>query len=152
MTVRRGMRPQPPRRNNAPIRRRKPATSVPDLLFALAAAGWTMSILFLLASFTDDAIAGEEAGRTLAQLFSLALFVASTFAFLLGFSLLRDDRGKADHYVFPLLLGAIIGVLEAAVFLLPASNFLFAPFILLIFVFRPVRRHMSRMLRPNDFR
>ena len=152
MTARRAMRPDPPRRNNAPIRRRKPATSVPDLLFALAGAGWTMAILFLLASFADDTIAGEDAGRVLAQLFALALFIASIFAFLLGFSLLRDDRGRADHYVFPLILGVIIGVLEVGVFLLPASNFLFAPFILLIFAFRPVRRHVSRMVRSSDFR
>lgn len=111
-----------------------------------------MAVLFLLASLGDDTIAGEDAGRVLAQLFSLALFLASTFAFLLGFSLLRDDRRQADHYLFPLLLGGIIGVLEVGVFLLPASNFLFAPFVLLIFAFRPVRRHLSRMLRPNDFR
>jgi len=121
-------------------------------MFSLSAAGWTMAILFLLASFADDTIAAESTGRVLAQLFSLALIFASTFAFLLGFGLLRDDRRQADHYVLPMTLGGLIGVLEVAAFLLPASNFLFAPFVLLIFVFRPVRRHLSRLMRPGDFR
>jgi hypothetical protein len=125
---------------------------VPDLLFALAAAAWTMAILFLLASFADDTIASGDAGRVLAQLFALALIVSGIFAFLLGFGLLRDDRRQADHYVLPIALGSLIGVLEVALFLLPATNLLFAPFVLLIFVFRPVRRRLSQMLRPGGYR
>lgn len=137
------------RRNNAPIRPRKPATSVPDLLFALAMMGWVMAAIFVIASFVNAEVTAGEAGKVLARLFAAALAACSLFGFLLGLVLLRDERGRADHYVMPFILGAIMGGLEAALFLWPADTLLFAPFVLLIFVFRPVRRFVARSLRSN---
>ncbi len=136
------------RRNNAPVRPRKPATGVPDLLFAMAAAGWAMGAAFTVASFVDSDITAGAAGVTLARLFSASLAVCSLFAFLLGLVLLRDDRGQIDHYVTPILVGALTGMAEAVLFLWPADRLLFAPFILIVFALRPVRRIVARTLRP----
>lgn len=137
-----------PRRNNAPIRRRKPATSVPDFMFALAATGWTMAAIFVVASFVDSSVTAGEAGVTLARMFSAALAACSLFAFLLGLVLLRGERSTADHYVTPFILGVVMGTLEAIIFLWPEDRLLIAPFVLLIFVFRPVRRMLARQFRP----
>lgn len=131
------------RRNNAPIRPRKPATSVPDVIFTLAFAGWTMALVFAVASFGNDAVTEGDAGKILARLFAGALALTSAFGFALGLLLLRDERRERDHYVVPAILGAIIGLLEALLFLWPAATFLFAPFLLLIFAFRGVRRRIS---------
>lgn len=134
------------RRNNAPIRPRKPATSVPDLIFTLAFTGWTMALIFLASSFFNDDVTEGEAGKILARLFAGALTLTSVFAFALGLLLLRDQRRQRDHYVVPAFLGVAIGVLEAFLFLWPAAGLLFAPFLLLIFAFRGVRRAISRSL------
>jgi len=137
------------RRNNAPVRPpRPPATTVPDLLLALAVSCWTMGAVFFVASFFNANVTAGEAGRVLARFFAAALIVTGVFLALLGWGLLRDERARADHYVVPMLVGLIIGGIESAMFLWPAGNFLVAPFLLLIFVFRPVRRHISRMLNP----
>jgi hypothetical protein len=136
-----------PRRNNAPIRQRKPATSMPDLLFALALAGWTMAVVFFVASFLNDTVTSNEAGKELARLFAGALSITSLFAFLLGIVLVRDERNQADHYLTPFAIGIAIGALESMIFLVPADTFLLAPFLLLIFVFRPIRRRISTSLR-----
>ena len=134
------------RRNNAPIRPPKPATSVPDLIFTVAFAGWTMALIFLASSFFDDDVTAGEAGKILARLFAGALALTSAFGFLLGLLLLRDQRRQRDHYVVPAFLGVTLGVLEAVLFLSAASAMLFAPFLLLIFAFRGVRRAVSRSL------
>ncbi|MEP7215986.1 MAG: hypothetical protein ABI782_07005 [Anaerolineaceae bacterium] len=134
------------RRNNAPIRPRKPATSVPDLIFTVAFTGWTMAVIFLASSFFDDDVTAGEAGQVLARLFAGALALTSALGFVLGLLLLRDQRGQRDHYVVPALLGITIGVLEAFLFLWAAAALLFAPFLLLIFAFRGVRRTISRSL------
>lgn len=134
------------RRNNAPIRPRKPATGVPDLIFTLAFAGCTMAAVFMAASFANNVVTGGEAGKVLARLFAAALALTSILAFALGMLLLRDERRGRDHYVVPAVLGAIIGVLEAWLFLLPAGTFLFAPFLLMVFAFRGVRRRISASL------
>ena len=139
----------PARRNNAPVRPpRQPATTVPDLLFALAFSCWTMGAVFFVASFFNANVTAGEAGRILARFFAAALAVTGLFLALLAWGLLRDERTRADHYVVPVLVGVVIGGIESAMFLWPAANFLFAPFLLLIFVFRPVRKHISRMLNP----
>lgn len=132
------------RRNNAPIRPRKPATSVPDLIFTLAFAGWTMAVVFFVASFLNDAVTEGDAGRVLARLFAGALALTSTLAIALGMLLLRDERRARDHYAVPAALGVTMGALEAWLFLLPAASFLLAPLLLLIFAFRGVRRAISR--------
>ncbi len=137
------------RRNNAPVRPpRPPATTVPDLLLAVAVTCWSMGAIFFIASFFNANVTAGEAGRILARLFAAALVVTGLFLALLGWGLLRDERTRADHYVVPVLVGLLIGSVESAMFLWPAGKFLFAPFVLLIFVFRPVRRQISRMLNP----
>ncbi|MEO6397628.1 MAG: hypothetical protein ABIP13_04090 [Tepidiformaceae bacterium] len=117
---------------------------MPDLIFTLAFAGWTMTVVFLVASFASDAVTEGDAGRILARLFAAALALTSFLGFALGLLLLRGERGTRDHYVVPAIVGVLIGVLESVLFLLPAANFLFAPFLLLVFAFRGVRRAISR--------
>ena len=139
------MRQQPAgsaRRNNAPVRPRRPATSMPDVLFALAAAGWAMALLFFLASYINEDVTVGEAGRVLARLFAGALAIASAFTFMLGLVLLRDERGDADHYVVPMVIGTLIGALASLLFLTLHFELLFLPFLLVIFVLRPVRRRV----------
>jgi CHASE2 domain-containing sensor protein len=130
------------RRNNAPIRPRKPATSIPDLLFALAASGWTMAAVFVAASFVNNDVTAGDAGRILARMFAAALAVAAAFTCLLAVLLLRDDRNRADHIIFPMVVGVAIGLLFALLFLGLHFYALFAPFLLLVLVFRPVRRRL----------
>jgi hypothetical protein len=137
-----------PRRNNAPVRPPRPATGIPDLLFALAMTGWTMGAVLTVASFVDSDISAGAAGVALARLFSAALAVCGLFAFLLGLVLLRNERGRVDHYVTPMIVGALIGMSEGALFLWPADRLLFAPFVLIVFAFRPVRRLVARAFRP----
>ena len=139
------MRQQPAggvRRNNAPVRPRRPATSVPDVLFALAAAGWAMALLFFLASYVNGDVTVGEAGRVLARLFAGALAIASAFTFMLGLVLLRDERSDADHYVVPMVIGTLVGALASLLFLTLHFELLFLPFLLVIFVLRPVRRRV----------
>ncbi|MGH2633705.1 MAG: hypothetical protein ACRDG3_09875 [Tepidiformaceae bacterium] len=142
MTVSRGVPAR--KRNNAPIRPRKPATGVPDLLFAVAAIGWSMAIVFVLSSYLDADVTIGEAGKLLARVFAGMLGVTGLFFFLLGLVLLRDERDRLDHYLVPMVLGAFIGALEAILFLWPADKLLILPFLLLIFVLRPIRRRVSR--------
>jgi hypothetical protein len=136
-----------PRRENAPIRRRRPATTVPDLAFALAAAAWTMAVIFFVGSFFDDDITSGEAGEILARFFAGSLAVAGAMFFLLGVALLRDERGQADHYVVPMAIGVIAGGIEALLFLAPAGSYLWLPFLLLVFALRPLRRAIARIVR-----
>ncbi len=137
----------PLRRENAPIRKRKPATTVPDFLFSLAAAAWTMSAIFVVASFVDDDVTAGEPGTLLARMFAAALTLSGIFGFLLGLILLRDELRQRDHYITPMILGVVMGGLVATLFLVPSNTFVLAPFLLLIFVFRPLRRSMARLFR-----
>ena len=133
------------RRNNAPIRPSRPATTVPDVLFACAFTCFTMAVIFVGASFFSDDVTSGSAGKVLARFFAATLTVSGLFLFALGYGLLRDERGTADHYIFPVALGLVVGGLEAFLFLLPASRLLLAPLILLILAFRPVRRQFLRL-------
>lgn len=135
------------RRNNAPIRRRRPATGVPDLLFATGMALVVMAVVFFAASILSDSLSNGDVGTDLARLFAATLAFSALFAFIMGLLLLRDDRKQVDHYVVPLAVGAIIGGIESALFLNPSGPWLFAPFLLLVFVLRPVRRAISRLFR-----
>ncbi|MFN0148847.1 MAG: hypothetical protein ACKVT1_20275 [Dehalococcoidia bacterium] len=128
------------RRVNAPIRPRRPATTVPDLVFALAATGWGMALTLAVGSFAGDAVTEGSAGKVLARFFAAALAVAGLMLFLLGLVLLRDERGDGSHYRVPMLLGGLIGVAEAALIIRPEGTFLFVPLIFLVFALRPVRR------------
>ncbi len=135
------------RRDNAPIRKRRPATTIPDVLFAVSAAGWAMAATLLVLSF-GDSIEGE-AGAALARIFAATLAVTGLVFFALGVLLLRDDRGRADHYVVPLLLGAAIGVAEALLITQTAGTLLPLPLFLFVFALRPVRALVTRLVRPR---
>lgn len=139
---------QKPRRNNAPIRRRRPATTVPDLLFAVGMALLVMAVVFFAASFVSDTLSNGDVGTDLARLFAGTLTLSALFAFMMGILLLRDDRKQVDHYLLPLAVGSVIGALESALFLNPAGPWLLAPFLLLVFVLRPVRRAVANLVRP----
>ena len=142
-----GARPVTRRRNNAPIRPRRPATVVPDLLFAVSVAAWTMAAVFVVATYTHDSLSAGNAGTDLARVFAGTLAIAGLSTFLIGMLLLRDERANSGHYVLPMLLGGVIGAAEATFFLLPAPALLFAPFLLLIFVFRPFRGWLTGAFR-----
>ncbi len=130
------------RRNNAPIRPRQRATSVPDFCFSFAAAGWTMAVVFFVSSYLDADVTAGDAGKILARMFAAALAVASAFAFMLGVLLLRDDPDKPNHYVLPMAIGIIVGGLVAMLFLQLQFAWMFAPFLLFVFVIRPVRQRV----------
>lgn len=140
-----------PRRNNAPIRpARRPATVVPDILLAVAATGWTMAAVILLATFLGDEVLTGDAGRFLGRLFAGALALSALLLFLLGVSLLRDERSHAAHYVIPMGVGIAIGLLESALFLGSGGALMFAPFILLVLVIRPLRHVFFRGSRSTS--
>lgn len=111
-----------------------------------------MAGIFFVATFTDDSLSAGNAGTDLARLFSGALLLAGLCGFLIGMLLLRDERGNSEHYVFPMLLGAVIGSLEALLFLRPEPGLLFLPFLLLIFLFRPLRRMLVGPFRTGSGR
>lgn len=125
---------------------RRRATTVPDILFTLTSAAWTMAVIFVVASFTDSDVTSGTPGRLLARMFAAALFASGLFVGLLGLGLLRDERGDSSHFVFPVLLGVVIGGLEAFLFLRPAESLLWLPFLLLIFALRPVRSGLGRLV------
>ncbi len=132
------------------MRPRRPATTVPDVLFALGMALLTMSVIFFLASFFDDSLSSGDVGTTLARAFAATLAISAVFAFLLGLLLLRDERDQFERYRTPLLLGVLIGGLEAWLFLQAQPPlFLVAPILLLVFALRPVRRSLAGAVRPN---
>ena len=132
------------RRNNAPVRPRRPATGVPDLLFAIATALLTMAAIFVAASFMDEDLSNGDAGTDLARIFAATLALSGILLALMGFLLLRDERGRADHYRVPIPVGGLIGGLEGAMFLDPqAPVFLLGPLLLLVFALRPVRRSLA---------
>ena len=132
------------RRNNAPIRPRRKATGVPDLLFACAAVAWAMAAVFVASSFFDPGVTLGEPGKLLARIFAGMLALTGIFLFLLGLVLLRDEKDHIDHYATPMAVGALAGAIEGVLFLWPAENLLALPFVLLVFSLRPVRRRLSR--------
>lgn len=142
------VRRNPGRRDNAPIRKRRPPSTVPDALFAVGAVFWTMALVFFASSYLSENVTAGDAGRLLARIFAGALFISGLFVVLLALALIRDDRIDPGEYVFPVCLGVIVGALEAWLFLLPAGEWLFLPLLLLVFALRPVRRATSRWLRP----
>lgn len=119
---------------------------MPDVLFAIGMALLVMSMVFAVASFMDDALSNGDAGTQLARIFAGTLFLSATFSFLLGLLLLRGERNRADHFVVPLVAGALMGGLEAAMFLNPKTPLLLLlPLVLLVFAFRPVRGVIARL-------
>ena len=143
MTMR---QPATRRRENAPIRRQRPATVVPDFLFAIAMTTWTMAVVFVVATFVSDDVTAGDAGKILARIFSAALAISGLLVFSLGVVLLRDERTQADHFTLPLMVGVTIGVLEAWLFLSAAGGWLVLPFVLLVVLIRPIRRVAGRLV------
>jgi hypothetical protein len=128
------------------VNRRRPASTVPDVLIAFAAVGWTMALFFLLASFLDPGLKDQDAGPVLAQTFAAALAACGTFIFVIGLALLREDRGDPSHYLTPMILGFLVGLAVTTLFLRGAGFWIFAPFPLLAFSARPLRRMVARSL------
>jgi len=123
------------------VRPRRPATGVPDLLFSFGSALLVMAVVIVLATFFDDTFSNDNAGTTIGRLFAGALTLTAVFAFLIGILLLRGDRAVVDHYVTPLAVGALVGVLVSWALLSAASPVvLAAPLVLFLFALRPVRR------------
>jgi hypothetical protein len=134
------------RRTAAPLRPRRPASTVPDLLVAIAVMGWAMAALFALASFSDDDVTAGEAGPLLARMFAAALATFATFVFVLALALLRDERNDWTHYGVPAVIGIVAGILIAFLLLETAGGWIFAPLLLLVFALRPVRAAASRLI------
>jgi hypothetical protein len=106
-----------------------------------------MAVVFFAASFFGENLTAGEAGRSLARLFALALGIAGTFVFLLGFALLGEDQSRSDHYGTPILIGVIAGGIESIAFLIPEERLFIPPFFLLFLALRPVRRGISKLFR-----
>jgi len=106
-----------------------------------------MAAVFFIASYSDDAVTAGDAGRMLARLFAGSLVASGSLLFLLGFLLLRDERGQADHYIVPAIVGTVAGIMEASFFLDPAGAWLLAPVALLVLSLRPVRRSLTGLFR-----
>jgi hypothetical protein len=119
---------------------------VPDFLFACAATALTMGATFFAATLTGDDVVAGGAGTDLARLFAASLGVAGVFASLLGALLLGDEPDRADHFVFPCVLGILVGAVEAVFFLWPVRFFLLFPLIFLVFSLRPLRKGVRAML------
>jgi hypothetical protein len=132
-----------PRRDNAPIRKRKPATTVPDLLIAVAAAAWLMGFTLALATAFGDQFTAGEVGRALARVFAATLGVVGLMMFLMALVLLRDEREQADHYRIPLVVGSAVGVAEGLLFIFTVESVIFVPLFFLIFSLRPLRRMVA---------
>ncbi len=106
-----------------------------------------MSVAFFMASFFDDNLSNGDAGTQLARIFAGTLLLSSIFICLLGLLLLRDERNRLDHFVVPLAIGAIVGALEAAMFLNPqGAVLLLLPLFLLVFALRPVRAWLAGLV------
>ncbi len=134
------------RRDNAPIRRRRPATTVPDLLFAIGAAAWGMGAVFAAATFINKDLTAGDAGAALARIFAVTLAIMGAFVFGLGFLLLRDERAQADHFRVPVILGLLVGLAEATLFLHPAGALVYVPPLFLLFALRPFRRLVANIV------
>lgn len=134
------------RRNNAPIRPRRPATTVPDVLFACATTCFTMALIFFFASFLSDDVVSGSAGKVLARFFAGTLLLAAIFMFALGYGLLRDERSSADHYTFPIVLGMVVGGFESLLFLNTMEQLLWLPLLFLLLAIRPLRQAIARLL------
>ncbi len=108
-----------------------------------------MAAVFLAASFTNANVTANDAGEVLARVFAGLLVLSGGFVALIGVLLLRDDRHRADHYITPSIVGMVVGAVDSLLFLWPIASFLWAPFALLVFSLRPVRRLISDMLQPT---
>ena len=111
-----------------------------------------MAAIFLVASFSNENLTSSEAGRVLARVFAVLLALSGLFVGLVALLLLREERRRPDHYITPGIVGMLIGSLEGFLFLWPTNQFLWAPFALLVFALRPVRRLIADMLQPGRSR
>lgn len=133
------------RRDNAPIRKRRPATTVPDLLVSVAGAAFFMGLSLFIASFVSEDNVGGATGVTLARLFAGVLAIVSVLLFTLARVLLRDERANPDRYIVPIAVGAIAGILFAILILGEAESAVALPSVLFIFALRPVRKLLARL-------
>ncbi len=127
------------RRNNAPVQPPRMPSLVPEPLICIAIALGVMGVIFLVFSFTG-VFAEGDVGKTLARLFAGSLFLSGLLIFLLGFGLLADKRGDNHYYVVPTILGVVIGIVAASLFVINVGEYVLAPFALAVFALRPFRR------------
>lgn len=99
-----------------------------------------MAGVFFVTSFTQESAIAGDAGRMLARSFAGALALTGLFMGLMGAGLIREDRGRTDHYVVPIAIGIVAGGIGAALFLSGMGRMLWAPALMVIFALRPVRR------------
>ena len=119
---------------------------MPDFLIGLAAALAGMAALMVFASFADDSLSEDSAGRALARIFAAALSLSALFITALALILLRGDRDRADHYIVPVIVGVLIGALEGYLFLNPGEPLLLLlPLLLFVFCSRSLRRKLGSM-------
>ena len=133
-------------RHNAPASPGREPTVVSGVLLTLGSAAWVMGGAFFVASFGDNNVTADDAGRQLAQLFAATLLLAGTFTFMLGVGLLHGERGKANRYIVPLAVGAAVGTLETVLFFAAAGVLLLAPYALIVLVFHPLRHLPTRVM------
>ena len=134
------------RRNNAPVRPPRPATGVPDFLFACAAALGTMAVIFFVASLVHDDLSRGDAGTDITRIFAGTLLLSGLLLGLLGMLLLRDRAKRMDHVTVPVAIGVLAGALESWLFLDPrGAVLLLLPLLLLVFALRPVRKGLGRL-------
>jgi hypothetical protein len=134
------------RRNNAPVRPYRRTSTASDVVLALGVCTLTMGIVFVLVSYLDHSAKAEA---EIARLFGVALLLTGLFLAALSFGLSPADRTDFVPYVYPTLVGLIIGGIEASLFLAPVILAMPVPFLLLIVLVDPVRRRVERMATPG---
>lgn len=126
------------------LRTSRPGGSVvSDALFFLAAGALTMAGVFFVTSFSQESVIAGDAGRMLARSFAGALALTATFMALMGAGLIREERGRTDHYLAPIAIGIVAGGIGAALFLTGMGRLLWAPSLLVVLALRPVRRLLT---------
>lgn len=134
------------RRNNAPVRPYRHASTGSDVVLALAFCALTMGIVFLSVSFFDHSARAEA---ELARLFALSLVLTGLFLLAISFGLSPASRTDLAPCVYPALVGVVIGGLDAILFLAPVILAIPLPFLLLIVLIDPIRRRLERMATPG---
>jgi hypothetical protein len=130
----------PPRRVNAPLRPRPEGSTIPDVLFAITATCWTIAAVFAVLTLMTDEVGGGQAGVTIARIFAGVLALTGLALCLLGISILGEHRNRADHYAVPMLVGLVVGLLEAALLIGGNPAAMALPPVAFLLALRPVRR------------
>ena len=119
-----------------------------DVLIALAATALTMALLIVVAAFSGENVAGDEAGRFWALTFAGALGLSGLFLVMLGEVLLGEGARQRSRYVVPVASGVAAGGLVGALMLDGAGReAVLAPLLLLLLALPPVRHGLAWLVR-----